>query len=328
MYQDLISIIVPVYKVEAYLDECVQSIVNQTYTNLEIILVDDGSPDRCPEMCDAWAKRDARVRVIHQKNGGAASARNAGLDVARGDYIGFVDSDDYITPWMYETLLCSLKDSQKGMACSLTYFLFEDGSITSNVRREDSDLTLDVPQAVNETFFQKVGNAVWCKLYKRSVIEHSRFPVGEINEDYPIMIPHIVDADGMVLVRKPLYYYRQREGSVTARNSLIRIENTRVVYKNLMLIQHQIASYEIPCERGYRFFAARVAYSMALIMEKDFEKIGEDLRVELKKYRRLMQKNFWQYIFSRYSSQKDKILYTMVVTATLRPMYKLFRKKL
>ena len=97
---ELISVIVPVYKVEAYLDRCVQSIVDQTYMNLEIILVDDGSPDRCPEICDAYAKKDARIKVVHQINGGVSSARNTGLKASRGEYIGFVDPDDWVAPEM------------------------------------------------------------------------------------------------------------------------------------------------------------------------------------------------------------------------------------
>ena len=113
---DLISVIVPVYKVEAYLDRCVQSIVDQTYTNLEIILVDDGSPDRCPQMCDEWAKRDARIRVIHKPNGGGAQARNVGLERASGEYIAFVDSDDYLLPGMYEALLCALMQTNCDIA--------------------------------------------------------------------------------------------------------------------------------------------------------------------------------------------------------------------
>ena len=101
----LLSVIVPVYKVEAYLDECVESILNQTYTDLELILVDDGSPDRSGEMCDAWAERDSRVRVIHKPNGGVCAARNAGLEAARGEYAAFVDSDDWLDPGMYEAML-------------------------------------------------------------------------------------------------------------------------------------------------------------------------------------------------------------------------------
>ena len=101
----LISVIVPVYKVEKYLNKCVQSIVNQTYKNLEIILVDDGSPDNCPEMCDEWAKKDSRIKVIHQENAGLAEARNSGISVATGEFFMFIDSDDYAEPDMIELLL-------------------------------------------------------------------------------------------------------------------------------------------------------------------------------------------------------------------------------
>ena len=105
----LISIIVPVYKVEQYLDYCVDSIVKQTYEKLEIILIDDGSPDNSPEICDRWSERDPRIKVIHKKNGGASEARNIGLDIAAGEYIGFVDSDDYIDKDMYRRMIEELQ---------------------------------------------------------------------------------------------------------------------------------------------------------------------------------------------------------------------------
>ena len=109
MDNPLISVIVPVYNVEKYLDRCVESIVNQTYTNLEIILVDDGSPDNCPAMCDAWAEKDNRIKVIHKENGGVSSARNTGINAASGDYIAFVDSDDYIDCLMYEKMMNTIQ---------------------------------------------------------------------------------------------------------------------------------------------------------------------------------------------------------------------------
>ena len=114
-----ISIIVPVYKVEKYLDKCVRSIVEQTYKNLEIILVDDGSPDNCPAMCDEWARKDSRIAVIHKENGGVSSARNAGLAACTGDYVGFVDYDDWIEPDMYEYLLdISMKSNADVSRCA------------------------------------------------------------------------------------------------------------------------------------------------------------------------------------------------------------------
>ena len=106
---ELISVIIPIYNVEAYLDECIASVIAQTYSNLEIILVDDGSPDNCPQMCDEWAAKDSRIRVIHKENGGLSDARNAGIDIATGEYIAFVDSDDWIVPEMYEKMLAALK---------------------------------------------------------------------------------------------------------------------------------------------------------------------------------------------------------------------------
>ena len=110
--QPKISVIVPVYQVEETLDKCVESIIGQTYKNLEIILVDDGSPDNCPAICDSWAEKDSRIRVIHKENGGLCSARNAGMDIAAGDYLGFVDSDDCIEPDMYQLLVENAASTQ------------------------------------------------------------------------------------------------------------------------------------------------------------------------------------------------------------------------
>lgn len=114
--ENLISIIVPVYKVEKYLKRCVKSIVNQTYKNLEIILIEDGSPDQCPYMCEEWSKRDPRIKVIHKQNGGLSDARNEGLKISTGEFIGFVDSDDWIAPEMYERLLNAIIADQSDIA--------------------------------------------------------------------------------------------------------------------------------------------------------------------------------------------------------------------
>ena len=117
MNKPLISVIVPVYKVEKYLERCVKSICAQTYQNLEIVLVDDGSPDQCGEMCDMFAKQDSRIRVVHKENGGLSDARNAGLDVMTGDYVGFVDSDDWIEPDMYQVLYERLIKEKAEISC-------------------------------------------------------------------------------------------------------------------------------------------------------------------------------------------------------------------
>ena len=182
---DLISIIVPVYKVEAYLDECVQSLVSQTYKNLEIILVDDGSPDKCPQMCDEWAKKDSRIRVIHKPNGGLSSARNAGLDVAKGGYIGFVDSDDFFDSKMYEVLYEGLTRSPNIGISAIQFLKYEAGK--SEIYNPEWDIKSDILIKSKDfgllTLKQAICYAATNKLYKKEVIGGTRFREGKANED-------------------------------------------------------------------------------------------------------------------------------------------------
>ena len=164
----LISIIIPVYKVEQFLPKCVDSVLAQTYKNLEIILVDDGSPDNCGKICDEYAKKDARVRVIHQQNKGVSGSRNAGLEIAKGEYIGFVDSDDYIDPDMYEYLYGLITKDNADMAMCNAH---EDEGFHS-AKLLDSPYKL-IP--VQEYFECADWMYVWNKLYKRELIEDMRF---------------------------------------------------------------------------------------------------------------------------------------------------------
>lgn len=324
---ELISVIVPIYKVEQYLDDCVQSIVNQTYQKLEIILVDDGSPDGCPGLCDEWAKKDSRIRVIHQQNAGLSAARNAGLEIAQGDYIGFVDSDDYIANDMYEQLIAALKGTDKNTAACLIARVFDDGRIVADKPSCEDNVIMGAAQAVDASFYKKVCNAVWCKLYAKTVFENLRFPVGEVNEDYPVMIPVIIRSDGMVLVNKAMYYYRKREGSITA-FGYATSRNAHFMLKNLSLIGEQLAKNKLKCSRSYSFFLARNAYDMALAMEKNKDKLDESTKVLRKAYRVIMRKKILSYLCSRYSSIKDKGLYILVLTNMMRPVYRVLNKSL
>ena len=326
MVADLISVIVPVYKVEPYLDECIKSISNQTHRNLEIILVDDGSPDRCPQICDDWAKKDPRVRVIHQKNSGSSAARNAGLDIAVGDYIGFVDSDDYIDPDMYRQLLCALKDTTVEACCCSFFRVFDNGRVLADKYAFKTDRIMNVQQAIDASFYKRISNAVWGKLYRRTVFEAVRFPVGETNEDYPVMVPTIIKAKGMALINKALYYYRKRDGSVTSLGHTAPT-GAQYLYNNLLLIGEQIAQNGIGCKKSYAFFVARNAFDMALIMEKHKEKLDANFQILLNQYRTMLRKTFCQYIFSKFSSLKDKILCLMIITKALRLIYRILNKK-
>ena len=213
-----ISVIVPVYKVEKYLDKCVESIVNQTYKNLEIILVDDGSPDNCPAMCDEWAEKDERIRVIHKENGGLADARNAGMDIATGDYIGFVDSDDWIEPNMYEVLLKNaLKYDADISRCGLSVNC-ENGE--NNQWRETEFSEVHVLD--NFEYTRRViqggylNGAVWNKIYKKETVGSYRF-MTEDGASEDIMFNNRVSSQMSVCVCEdlPLYNYLRRAGSIT-----------------------------------------------------------------------------------------------------------------
>ncbi|MGL5903256.1 MAG: glycosyltransferase family 2 protein, partial [Cetobacterium sp.] len=208
-----ISIIVPVYKVEPYLRRCIDSILNQTFTNFELILVDDGSPDRCGEICDEYAKKDCRIKVIHKKNGGLSSARNIGLNIAKGDYIGFVDSDDWIDADMYETLYNLIKESNKSIS-NIGYKIVYDNY--SECLTNHKVLKLNKEQALEELLKHKLyGNYFWPNLYTSELMKKFRFTENIIFEDLDLMYRVISESNGIITVGMSKYNYLQREGSIT-----------------------------------------------------------------------------------------------------------------
>ena len=182
MSTPLISVILPIYKVEEYLDRCVNSILAQSYTHLEIILVDDGSPDRCPQLCDDWAKKDPRIRVVHKKNGGLSDARNAGLAVATGELISFIDSDDWVEPDFFRILYEALSQSNSDIA-SCEYRKAYEGQHLPPVSPTYQYHTLNRSEAMSSLIDNSLQQVVWNKLYKRSAIEGVLFAKGKYHED-------------------------------------------------------------------------------------------------------------------------------------------------
>ena len=217
----LLSIIVPVYKVENYLQKCIDSILAQTLTDFELILVEDGSPDGCPALCDAAAAKDARVRVIHQKNGGLSAARNAGLDAARGEWIGFVDSDDYIAPEMYEALYQAVQSTGADLALCDYAEVNEAGALCPQMHG-----SLSGAELTGRELLQKASGLMaqlaWNKLYRRAIFAQLRYPVGKVNEDF-FVIPEIcLRIQKAVVVPDTLYYYVQRNSSVMGGKKTLR----------------------------------------------------------------------------------------------------------
>lgn len=217
----LLSIIVPVYKVENYLPKCIDSILAQTFTDFELILVDDGSPDDCPALCDAAAEKDARVRVIHQKNGGLSAARNAGLDAAKGAWIGFVDSDDYIAPEMYEVLYQAVQSTGADLALCDYAEVNEAGTPCPQMHVSLSGGELTGQELLKRASGLMVQLA-WNKLYRRAIFTQLRYPEGKLNEDL-FLIPEVcLQIQKAVVVPKALYYYVQRGGSIMSGNKTLR----------------------------------------------------------------------------------------------------------
>lgn len=325
MKESLISVIVPVYKVENYLNKCVQSIVNQTYQNLEIILVDDGSPDKCPQMCDEWKIRDSRIKVVHKSNGGASSARNAGLEIATGNYIGFVDSDDYIDRTMFETLHDMLLGSSVKVSCCSIFRLTSSGTLMK-VNNVTDKKSWDVAGAVNAVFYGQADTSMCNKLFNREIFEDLRFPEGESNEEFTLLIPALVKSGGIICTGEALYYYREREGSVTT-SLCMQDSSSGLVHKNLGVISKQLELFSLPCVVGYRYFAACSAFSCALAMEKKYPQLSVKMREDYGIYRKVMWKYSAYYLFSKFAARKDKALFCMVLTKLLRPLYRVFYKE-
>ena len=207
----LISVIVPVYRVEATLDRCVRSVVEQTYRNLEIILVDDGSPDACPGMCDAWTQRDGRIRVIHQRNQGLSAARNAGLGRMHGEYVAFVDSDDYVEPDFIERLLTAMQQHDADLAVAAILRESSDGTVLNHHYGAPTRSTLDVwdaHQCMTMRGEQRVSLIVaWNKLYASHLWHAVRYPVGKLHEDEFVFHRIIAQCTRVVLLPEELYHY-------------------------------------------------------------------------------------------------------------------------
>lgn len=211
----LISIIVPVYNVEAYLAKCVDSILAQTYTNLEIILVNDGSSDGCGRICDEYAKQDKRIKVIHKKNGGLSDARNVAIDVTTGEFITFIDSDDYVTDDYIMTLYSLIEKYECKVSIAL-YNTFVEGSkpkVVNRVYREDCQTNI---KAIEEMFYQeKYDTASWAKLYHSSLFATGiRYPKGIVYEDLATTYLLIFQSDKVAFCNRRIYNYLLRRDSI------------------------------------------------------------------------------------------------------------------
>ncbi len=220
----LISIIVPVYNVEKFIDCCINSIINQTYQNFELILIDDGSPDNCPAICDEWAEKDSRIKVFHKQNGGLSDARNYGVNYANGKYITFIDSDDYVSSYYLESLYNLIVSNDADIACA-KHLSFEENDQLSDNNSFDNSLILDSQTACKELFTtQKLTTMAWGKLYAKNIIDTIKFPIGKNHEDTATICKYLYNSskykNKIAVTQSKIYYYRKNNSSITSTKSI------------------------------------------------------------------------------------------------------------
>ncbi len=281
---DVISVIVPIYRVEEYLNQCIESIVNQTYSNLQVILVDDGSPDRCGEMCEDWARRDKRIKVLHKKNGGLSDARNAGLAIATGRFVAFVDSDDWVEPQMYETMLSILVNENADLVACGIVDTYPDKDIVHSYAYAAGGPEKFLKMIYQDTTFPV---SACNKLYKKNLWDDFKFPVGKLCEDAFTTYLLLDHASKIVQIPDGLYHYRIRESSImTSEFKPARMDEEEAWRRNYQYMQThhpELAKY------AYDFYLQKVnvlihtiPFQQRMKYSKEYNCLYDILRKNLK----------------------------------------------
>lgn len=297
-----ISVVVPVYNMEKYLSRLMDALLAQTYENLEIILVDDGSKDNSPAMCDEYAAKDNRVRVIHKENGGSSSARNMGIEAATGEYIGFLDSDDYPDLDMYETLYRVIKEKNADVAQTMSKDFDEDGNLVKDAYKSGGAVTYLPKEEMFRLLMLHVGDSSFCtKLVKASLMKKLRFPEKKLNEDFKLVLDLLQYVDGVYSIEESKYNIILRGGS-NSRNSFSEvfynaiIENSDTAYA---MMEEQFPNLREETTRFY--FIQRMYYLLHIpveLMTKE-NAIYQKVIKEVKRGRKEIRKN-------AYLSKKEK----------------------
>lgn len=288
--EDLISVIVPVYNVEKYLHKCVDSIANQTYKNLEIILVDDGSTDNSGKICDEFAEKDGRIKVIHKENGGQATARNMALNDAKGKYISFADSDDWLSDVFIENMHSEILRTDADIAVCARIKVYQKGSKLAFNDMPSAVMT-NVQALKNMLTYNNMDAAPCDKLYKASLLKSLRFPTGYICEDIPFVFGAVMNAEKVVYINKPLYYYLQRQGSTSKSDFSEKSKGLEIYHRQAA----DMVSEKFPeLKNEADYFSARGIVNLFLIMnrnkctDKEYYKL---IKKQVRKNRKLIMTN-------------------------------------
>ena len=288
--EDLISVIIPVYNVEKYLTKCIESIIKQTYSNLEIILVNDGSPDNCGKICDEYAKKDNRIKVIHKNNGGQSEARNYGLEIATGKYITFLDSDDYISEDYIEYMYKLIKNNNADISICGVQIVNKENK---KYKTDETEVKIYKTQEAFENLLYAEGIevAVYAKLYPKTYFDDIKFPVGEKYEDIAIISLLMNKARKIVYGNKKCYFYYTRPGSTSKsgfnKNELDYIKNVKIM---LNYIKQNYPDLEKAVLR-YQVYSQFRILRIILFSKNKNDEIQQEMIKNIKKFDKVVYKN-------------------------------------
>lgn len=314
----LISVIIPVYNAEKYLERCVKSVLGQTYSNLEILLVDDGSPDNCGGMCDGFAAIDSRIRVIHKENGGVASARNAALDAMTGKYVTFVDSDDYVTDDYVEYLYRLIKNNPVEISCGM--FSYDRKNIVSYAGYVKKECSLDYISAMEVCLYNNEGVTEWGKLFLSRLFNNIRFPDGKIFEDLAVFYRVGERSRGIAFGEKAIYFYRVHQDSITGKAFRKQLLDHVEITEELCSYLKKYPDLERACNR-------RIMYACVNVLRREVLSANRDKKLEKQLAARVRSVR-WDVLTNPQCSKRDKaaVLSLMLGPGFFRFAWKVYAK--
>lgn len=289
MPRALISIIVPVYKVEKYIHKCISSIINQTYSNIEIILVDDGSPDNCAKICDEYALKDKRIKVIHQKNMGLSEARNRGIEISKGEYIGFVDSDDYIEPTMFQDLYNAIIDNDADISICNFYVISNKRKVAKNNFKRRNFNKIEALKGV--LLDKDIQSYAWNKLYKRELFENIKYPIGKKYEDIGTTFYLFEKSNKIAYIEKPEYNYLNREDSIVFNYN----EQTIMDYTDIIIERYKYVDNKYEQLKKYNFYYLAKTLITAFNDAESLNKINNSLMKKIEELYSIVKKDIQKY---------------------------------
>ena len=311
---DLISVVIPIYNMEKYLKKCVDSVLNQTYVNMEILLIDDGSTDNSPKICDEYLNTDKRIQVFHKSNGGLSDAKNFGIKKSKGKYITFVDSDDWIERDMYKEMLLKMKKNDADISICGRFIDYENGKSIKWYNSNEMQMNKEESLIYLNSFYN-FDMASWDKIYKRELFDGIEFPFGKKCEDAYTTYLLFAKSDKIIYVPECFYHYFQRNGSIS-RNAEINMDYIYAAREQMMYLNKYLPEISYVGETNYAF-SVKAMYQVSIERKIKINDEFKILKKDIKKYTKNVIQN-------RYIGIKKKV--TFILFAYLSVLYSLLLK--